>query len=151
MVNTKKTDYPGVQEGETFADGSCLLQSRALVVDDDKVMVQLVCSMLRRIGFDVDTTDNGHDAKAMIELRRYDLVVTDLIMPNVNGYELANLIKQMYSETMVVMITGLSRKEARSKGMYPGPMDGWLFKPFSYWELKDLITLIIPCERKSAL
>ena len=150
MRGKRITDEPGSQEWGISKGQSQFPKSRAIVVDDEPIMVRVIHSMLTRIGFTVDKAGDGLEAKALLERASYELVVTDFRMPRLNGYELAKLIKEQYNGTVVVMITGSSLKEVTKSGVYPGPLDAWLFKPFDHLEFIDLVTVLtsLPGEKE---
>jgi len=110
----------------------------ALVVDDDPITLKLAGAMLGKIGYMVRTAGDG--LQALLEFSRTpcDLVLTDYVMPAINGYQLSRRIKSRQFETRVVIMTGLSRQEVTGM-MSDGSVDGWLFKPFSP---ADLIFLL---------
>ncbi len=121
-------------------DQRVLLKKKSvLVVDDDPMMVCLVCSMLARIGIVPDRATGGLEALKLLEKVEYDLVVTDLRMPQLNGYELARLVKEECNATVVIIMTGLSSEETDSLRQQPGPVDEWIFKPFEFRKFKELI------------
>lgn len=110
----------------------------ALVVDDDPIMLKLAGAMLADMGYKVRTADES--TQAMIDFSRApcDLVLTDYVMPAINGYQLARRIKLRNPETRVVIMTGLSRIEVAGM-MSDGIIDGWLFKPFNPDDIKFVL------------
>lgn len=111
---------------------------RALVVDDEPVLVQVVCGMLENLNIRVDAAHGGREAMQCLEEGNYDLLVSDLQMPHMSGYELAGWAKFKSREMKVVIMTGSPEVDTyRSVGS--SPVDCWLFKPFSFQELKTLL------------
>lgn len=111
---------------------------RALVVDDDGTMLDLVRCMLEMLGLRVDSADGGHAATHCLSLSRYDVVVTDLKMPDMDGYALAEWIKSNSRDTTVIIMTGAHHAEVddyRNTGI----VDRWIFKPFSFGELGGML------------
>jgi CheY-like chemotaxis protein len=110
----------------------------ALVVDDDPIMLKLAAAMLRAFGYMVRTA--GGSAQALLDLRgaACDIVLTDYVMPAMDGYQLSCRIKSRYPETRVVIMTGANRIEVTGM-MDDGGIDGWLFKPFNPADLKFLL------------
>ncbi|MEJ2158666.1 MAG: response regulator [Desulfobacteraceae bacterium] len=110
----------------------------ALVVDDDPITLKLAGAMLADMGYMVRTADEG--TQGMIDFSRTpcDFVLTDYVMPAINGYQLGRRIKSRHPETRVVIMTGLSRIEVAGM-MSDGSIDGWLFKPFDPADLKSLL------------
>jgi DNA-binding NtrC family response regulator len=110
----------------------------ALVVDDDPIMLKIAGAMLADMGYMVRTADEG--TQGMIDFSRApcDFVLTDYVMPTINGYQLGRRIKSRHPETRVAIMTGLRRIEVAGM-MSDGIIDGWLFKPFDPADLKFLL------------
>jgi DNA-binding response OmpR family regulator len=107
---------------------------RCLVVDDDTNIMRLVADMLTELGFEVDMAENGSKALQKIYDCRYDIVLSDLEMPLINGFLLAARIKSHCDDTRTVIMTGRCRAEVLGL-MKPAIVDAWLFKPFNLGEL----------------
>jgi CheY-like chemotaxis protein len=99
--------------------GACY---RCLVVDDDPVIRRLVAEMLSDLDYLVDVAADGLQALRALSSRRYDLVVTDLDMPVLSGYHLAENIKRKARNTKVIIMTGHCRNEL-AELMRTGPVD----------------------------
>lgn len=111
---------------------------RALVVDDELVMVHLVGNMFESLGFRVDQAYGGAEALTLLERNGYDLVLTDLMMPGMNGFELAERVRQRSKDTRIIIMTGCSPAEVQDK-MQTGLVDRWLFKPFIFVQLIEMV------------
>lgn len=109
-----------------------------LVVDDTDAVRQLVGNLLEELGFQVDTARDGAEALQKFGVRRYDLVVSDLEMPKLNGYFLAARIKSISPGTKTIIMTGRSRSEVSNLMIMP-MVDAWLFKPFKLHELLGVL------------
>lgn len=107
---------------------------RCLVVDDDTIVMRLVANMLIELGYHVDIAENGSKALSKITMSRYDVVLSDLEMPMINGFLLASRIKSCSDGTKTVIMTGRCHAEVISL-MTPAIVDAWLFKPFNLDEL----------------
>jgi DNA-binding NtrC family response regulator len=107
---------------------------RCLVVDDDTIIMRLVANMLIELGCHVDMAENGSSALSKITMSRYDVVLSDLEMPLINGFLLASRIKSRSHGTKTVIMTGRCHAEVISL-MTPAIVDAWLFKPFNLDEL----------------
>ena len=79
---------------------------KALVVDDDDLVRPTVCSMLRALDFDVTETPSGKVAVRLLSESTFDLIITDLFMPEFNGIELILEIKELALSTSIVLMTG---------------------------------------------
>lgn len=120
------------------SDGAALPQllrpGRILVVDDEPELASLVKEVLASAGHAVDTAMSGHDALQMIEVSSYDVVFTDLGMPEMSGWEVAEKIKAARPGVPVALVTGwgtsLDEGEARQRGV-----TAVVHKPFEIDEL----------------
>ena len=109
---------------------------RCLVVDDDGNILKLVSHMLTMIGFQkVDTAQRKPELMAKLANGSYDLLVTDLEMPDMNGFQLSNKIKNEAQDTKTIIMTGRHKNECLEM-MSARWVDGWLFKPFGLNELR---------------
>ena len=111
-----------------------------LVVDDSALAREMLITELRRSGFEIDTAIDGADAKVKIALDPPILVITDLIMPNVNGYELCRWIKTnpQTAKLPVIMCSTKSEDFDRYWGMKQGA-DAYITKPY---QPKDMINAV---------
>jgi CheY-like chemotaxis protein len=111
---------------------------RVLVVDDENLMLQLMNRMLQTLGFEAVLADGGLEAIECLKRSRYDLVITDLQMPGLNGHALAEWIKHRFHDIPVIMMTG-NPPSAVTEYMQTGSADHWIFKPFSLSELETTL------------
>src|SRR5882762_8477056 len=79
---------------------------RVLIVDDDEAHAQAVAESLRRVGYDCTVTGSGKRAVALIESQTYDVVVTDLMMDEVDGLEILRKSKEELPDAEVILLTG---------------------------------------------
>jgi twitching motility two-component system response regulator PilH len=114
--------------------------SMVLVVDDSALARELLVTELRRSGFQIETAIDGAEAKTKIEQNPPILVITDLIMPNVNGYELCRWIKTnpTTAKLPVIMCSTKSEDFDRYWGMKQGA-DAYITKPY---QPKDMINAV---------
>ena len=102
---------------------------RVLVVDDEKNVQDVLSELLYCMGFEVALAGNGDEALAIFLENSFDLVLTDLEMPIMDGWNLAHLIKKRSPNTPVVLLTGADR-ETVCKKVKSAPIDSVIFKPF---------------------
>ena len=104
--------------------------SKVLVVDDDPMNVKILKGLLNQAGYEVITATSGEEAIALISKIDVDLVLLDIMMPGLNGYEVCQRIKQSDSMRLlpVVMVTALNDTDSRVKGIEVGA-DDFLTKP----------------------
>ncbi|MCA9414445.1 MAG: sigma-54-dependent Fis family transcriptional regulator, partial [Candidatus Omnitrophica bacterium] len=112
--------------------------SRILVVDDDVDLLNLVSIPLRSQGFEVDSFDDPLEAEGKIPHRAYDLILTDLEMPERNGLDLLKLAKEVDPSTCVILLTGHAAVDTAVEAMKMGAFD-YLKKPFPNKELLAVI------------
>ena len=111
---------------------------RVLVVDDDKVIRDVLSTMLMTIGFGVDVASRGDEGLNLFRTNLFDLVVTDLKMPGMDGWTLSYYIKDEAPDTPVVLITGLTWEHVKDK-LRSSCVDSVMFKPFGFTELKNTV------------
>lgn len=102
---------------------------RVLIVDDEP----LICDLLERIlegeGLELRTTSKGQEVPAIIKGQKYNLIISDLKMPGVNGMDLLQEIKRISPGTAVIIITGYGTVETAVEAMKHGAYD-FIAKPF---------------------
>jgi diguanylate cyclase (GGDEF)-like protein len=105
-----------------------------LVVDDEDSVRNVLSQVLQGDGFAVTEAANGERAMEFMEKEPFSLVITDIVMPEMNGLELTKKIKQFYPETQVIIITSHASLETAITALRYGAYD-YLFKPFEDLEL----------------
>ncbi|MGE5219741.1 MAG: response regulator [Chloroflexota bacterium] len=110
--------------------------AKILIVDDTARNVKLLADLLAVKGYNVVTASSGHDALKQISAERPDLVLLDVVMPEMSGYEVCRKIREDAATAMlpVVMVTALDPAEERVKGIEAGA-DDFLTKPIHQAEL----------------
>lgn len=114
------------------------LEKRILVVDDDDAIRALVRTVVRRRGFTVDAARNGLDALEQIQVRRYAMIVLDLMMPLMSGYELLEHLARLPVDErpcVLVLTAGLEPRILNTELVV-----GTIHKPFDLNLLLDTIT-----------
>ena len=114
---------------------------RILIVDDEERIRSLVASYLKADGFDVVEADNGRDAVAEVERRRPDLVIMDVRMPGMDGFEALSEIRRI-SDVYVIMLTARAEETDRIVGLSVGA-DDYVTKPFSPRELVARVKAVL--------
>lgn len=104
--------------------------SRVLVVDDNHQTVLAVSFMLEALGFEIDAANCGTAALNCLDRSRYDVVLTDLEMPDMTGSVLAAKIRKNWPDTGIVIMTGRSREEIEDH-REAGQIEHWILKPFN--------------------
>ena len=101
-----------------------------LVVDDESVIRDGLCRILQGDDFAVETAKNGHAAIELLQQKEFDLIITDLKMPGMSGFEVLNAVKILQPDTPVIMITGFATVETAVDAMKNGSVD-YIVKPFT--------------------
>ena len=105
-----------------------------MIVDDDPNIRELVCALLKNAGFEACEAKDGKDALKNITAENPDLAIVDLMMPNMDGYEFCQKLRQYYDNLPVLMLTAKSELPSKVKGFEAGA-DDYLTKPFEKDEL----------------
>ncbi|MCA1905839.1 MAG: response regulator [Desulfarculus sp.] len=108
-------------------------KTRVVLVDDEAVLADLFSSYLSRF-FQVRDFSSPHEAKAFLERNTADLLISDLIMPGINGLELAAFARRMQPGLKVVLISGTCPWSWR-QNQPPGQIDAFLNKPLRLADL----------------
>jgi putative two-component system response regulator len=122
--------------------------ARILVVDDDPKVRAVLERVLLKDGHTIETAENGQAALAAIERRAPDVILTDVTMPGMDGFELCQRLKMNVATRLipVVMVTGLSDRDNRIKGVELGA-DEFLTKPVDPQELRARIRSLMRIKR----
>jgi len=110
------------------------MSSKILIVDDEKLMRISLESQLKKEGYDVKSVDNALDGLKCIKSEEYDVVVTDLRLPNMNGMEFLKEVKKHNRDIIVVIMTAYGTLESAVAATKEGAYD-YIAKPFSTDEL----------------
>ena len=107
---------------------------RILLVEDEERMAQALCEILRLEKYEVDHYTNGLDALSIIENNICDIVILDVMLPGMNGYEIAKRARSKGITTPILMLTAKSELDDKVTGLDSGA-DDYLTKPFMTKEL----------------
>ncbi len=107
---------------------------RLLLVEDEKRMAQALCEILRLEKYEVDHYVNGLDGLAAVESDIYDIVILDVMLPGMNGHEIARKARQKGIRTPILMLTAKAELDDKVLGLDSGA-DDYLTKPFQTREL----------------
>jgi two-component system cell cycle response regulator CtrA len=115
---------------------------RVLLVEDDSATAQSIELMLRTEGFICDTTDLGEDGLEIGKLYDYDIIILDLMLPDIDGYEVLRRLRAARVRTPILILSGLGELDHKIKGLGFGA-DDFLTKPFDRRELIARIQAIV--------
>jgi len=113
-------------------------KSRILVVDDEDALRMVLSSELSSSGYDVATASDGDEAITVIQNKKFDLVLLDIKMPKVDGFEVLKFVKKNYPAMKVIMLTGFADLKNAIESKKHGAED-FVSKPY---DLVDLLTTI---------
>jgi two-component system, OmpR family, response regulator len=117
-------------------------EARLLVVEDEPNILELLSASLRFAGFDVDTATSGSAAVSAAKARRPDLVVLDVMLPDLDGFEVIRQMRADGSRTPVVFLTARDATDDKIRGLTLGG-DDYVTKPFSLEELTARIRAVL--------
>ncbi len=117
-------------------------KARILAVDDQRYFRELIEGLLDDEGYEVQTTSSGEEALHILEREDFDVVITDLVMPGIDGTELVRRIKERLPSQDVVMVTGVVDVKTAVDAMKQGATD-YILKPFDRATLVDSLHKIL--------
>ncbi|MDY0009190.1 MAG: response regulator, partial [Bdellovibrionales bacterium] len=115
---------------------------RVLLIEDDQSTAKSIELMLKSDGYVVDLTDMGEDGLEIGKLYEYDIIILDLMLPDLDGYEVLKRLRAAKVETPILILSGLSELDSKLKGLGFGA-DDYLTKPFDKRELLARIQAIV--------
>lgn len=122
---------------------------RVLLVEDDNTYADSIELMLKSEGMVIDTTDLGEDGLEIGKLYDYDIILLDLMLPDIDGYEVLRRLRDARVDTPVLILSGLTETEDKVKGLGFGA-DDYLTKPFEKTELLARVQAIVRRSRGHA-
>ncbi|MFC2004841.1 response regulator [Chloroflexota bacterium] len=134
----------GIEPPEDFHPRKRINQAEILAVDDDELYLEFVSKLLIAEGYEVDTAVDGIDALAMIKFNRYNLLLTGICMPYMNGCELYEYVKRIapsLAEKTIVISGSLNRVDTRE--FLAGNKLTYMIKPFYAEQLKRVVNRIL--------
>ena len=121
---------------------------RILLVEDEKRMAQALCEILRLEKYEVDHYANGLDGLSAIESNIYDIVILDVMLPGMNGFEIAKRVRRNGITTPILILTAKAELDDKVTGLDSGA-DDYLTKPFMTKELLARIRAL--CRRNQGV
>ena len=112
------------------------MAARILVVDDQRTNAEMVSGLLGNLGYEVDVAANGEEALQRVASKAPDLVISDILMPRMDGYELCRRLRASAATALlpVILVTSAEPQTERVKGVEAGA-DDFLAKPVNWAEL----------------
>ena len=115
---------------------------KILIVEDEVLLADTLKTMLEAKGFEVEAVYDGEDGRDYAETGVYDLLILDVMMPKLNGYEVARAVRAKHVSTPILMLTAKSALEDRVEGLDSGA-DYYLTKPFDSRELLACVNALL--------
>ena len=115
---------------------------RILVVEDEEAIRTGLLDVLVYHGYDVEGSDNGPDGLEQALTGQYDLILLDVMLPGMNGFDICNAIRQQDRQLAIIMLTAKNSDEAIIKGLKLGA-DDYVSKPFSVAQLVSRIEAVL--------
>ncbi len=115
---------------------------RALVVDDSPVIVEIISHTLRKAGFEVASAANGDDGFAAFQLADFDIVLTDITMPECDGIEMTEMIRAVSPEVPIVMVTAANDQSYMTRARQAGAT-AYLLKPIDGISLRSTVEELV--------
>lgn len=136
---SKASPQPGKNQGERKAR-----RGAVLVVDDVPDVTEMIGLLLKHAGYEVSTADSAKSALRLARKNSYDLVISDIGMPEMNGYELAQALRGLnnYSTTPMIAVTGYSEYDDRGRAVKAG-FNVHLTKPIEPAQLLNLMNELL--------
>jgi CheY-like chemotaxis protein len=122
---------------------------RILLVDDDRGLLSFMMEAVKALGYEVEAVGNAEAAVRAFMKKKFDLIISDFILPDSNGVELLKKIKKMKSSTPFVIVTGYPLAYPPAMAKADG-VEGYLAKPFRVNQLEQVIASLLYPERQPA-
>jgi len=114
------------------------MADRVLVVDDEQSLRKVLAATLSREGYQVEVAEDGEEALIVLERDGADVIVTDLVMPKMDGLSLLRRVVQKHPDVPVIVVTAHGKIDSAVEAMKAGAFD-FVTKPFENAELKAII------------
>jgi CheY-like chemotaxis protein len=114
-----------------------------LIVEDDEAMREFLCQAISRSGYYVEAVQDGAEALRRVEESHFDLLLTDIRMPGLDGLELARLVRRRYPDVSVLLVTAYMQDALGATDLGGAGIDV-LSKPFNLSELIDRVETCLP-------
>jgi len=118
-------------------------ETRVLVADDDQAIRQLVCTIVKREGLEVDCAADGAEAIEMLRKHSYSVLLIDLMMPRVDGFGVIEYVKNHPAGQKPVVLVITAYADQKFKEVDPTVVTGVVRKPFEVADLGNLVRLCV--------
>ncbi|MBI5179948.1 MAG: sigma-54-dependent Fis family transcriptional regulator, partial [Nitrospirae bacterium] len=111
---------------------------KILIVDDEKNITDVLATILISLGYSVSTASDGEEALSILKKEYYELVITDIKMPQMDGLSLLKEINKLKKDIIIIMLTGLATTDTAVEAMRSGAFD-YVVKPFNIEKIIDVV------------
>jgi two-component system copper resistance phosphate regulon response regulator CusR len=125
-------------------------ERKILIVEDEKKIATTLKKGLTEIGYDVDVAFDGLIGKRLFFANQYDLIILDINLPGITGYELCRIIRDHNQQVPVIMLTSMTTTDDKIEGFDSGT-DDYMIKPFEFKELLVRIRALLKRTQKQQL
>ncbi len=127
-------------ESALESENSSNVKKEVLVVDDDPLVVKILREPLERAGYNVSVANHGLEALKKVKERRPDLIILDILMPFLDGFKVARLLKfdKRFKDIPIIVLTSRATEGERKMGEQVGA-DEFLYKPFRLPQVLDVV------------
>jgi DNA-binding response OmpR family regulator len=122
---------------------------RILVIDDDRALLDIITRMLSRIGAEVKPTDTGASGLAALERELFDLLILDLMLPDIDGFEILEGLRQnpRYDDMPIMILSAIVNPDMISRGLKMGA-DAYVTKPYLPNTLNERVRTLLAQGRR---
>ena len=121
---------------------------KIIVVDDEQIVLSLVCDTLDEEGYQVESASNGMEALEKIKEKEFDLIITDIRMPHMSGIELVKQTREKYPDISVIFMTGYANLNTAKDAIKQGAVD-YIMKPFEIHEMRQAVQNTVKLRREA--
>lgn len=117
-----------------------MFKKKILVIDDTELTINLIKEILTDVGYEVVVANNGEKGLEMVRIEKPDLVILDVVMPGLNGFEVCKFLREDESNNLmpIVMLTAQDKEDDKLTGLELG-VDDYIIKPFNHRELTSRV------------
>ncbi|HZK60666.1 MAG TPA: response regulator, partial [Anaerovoracaceae bacterium] len=139
LVSKVRSSFPCIEDPIAPVDiGMGRRDIKILIVEDNKMNQKVIGAMLTNLGYSFDLADNGYSGYIQVKIKKYDLIIMDLIMPDMDGFESAQRILEYDKSALIIALTADNMPESKRKAELSG-INEFISKPLRIEELKKLL------------
>ena len=116
--------------------------ARVLVVEDENGLLITLTDMLKGQGYDVECSTNGFDARSRIQTEHFDLVILDVMLPGMNGFDVCKSVRDQGNTVPILILSARDRPPDKAEGLKAGA-DDYFVKPFNAEEFLARIEALL--------